>query len=99
MNDAVIAIYEKGVLRPLAPLALPEQTRVRVLVQPIAPADAAMHRHQVRETLVAAGLSLLTPDMPLPAEPLSTERREELARRFSGGRPLAELIIEEREGR
>ena len=33
----VEAIYEHGVLRPLEPLALPEQTRVRVSIEPDAP--------------------------------------------------------------
>jgi hypothetical protein len=46
---------------------------------------------------VQAGLSLPTADTePLPA-PLTEERREELERLFSAGRPLSELIVEERE--
>ncbi|HEY4690128.1 MAG TPA: antitoxin family protein [Anaerolineae bacterium] len=96
----VTAIYENGVLRPLTPLALPEHTRVQIQVQPVpAPSDAAVYRRRVREALVAAGLSVPDPQ-PLPATPsLSPERRAELARRFSTGRPLSEWIIAEREGR
>lgn len=30
--DTIIAVYEKGVLRPTTPLALPEHTRVRVQI-------------------------------------------------------------------
>jgi predicted DNA-binding antitoxin AbrB/MazE fold protein len=99
MNHQVMAIYENGVLRPLVPLRLPEHTRVQVYVQP-APAspNVNVHRQRVHEALVAAGLSLSLPDLPA-ASLLSAERREELARLFSAGRPLSELIIEEREGR
>ena len=96
MNSTVIAVYEKGVLRPLSPLALPEQARVQIHIQRIASAEAAAHRRQVRETLVAAGLSLPTLEIPPPSGLLSAERRDELARLFSAGRPLSELIIEER---
>jgi len=99
MNSTVIAVYEKGVLRPLAPLALPEQARVQIHIQPIVSAEAAAHRRQVRETLVVAGLSLPAPDTPPPSGLLSAERRDELAHLFSAGRPLSELIIEEREER
>jgi hypothetical protein len=54
---------------------------------------------QAREALIRAGLSSPTPE-PMPiAEPISEERREELARLFSRGKPLSEIIIEERDGR
>jgi predicted DNA-binding antitoxin AbrB/MazE fold protein len=95
-----MAIYENGILRPLTPLALPEHARVEVYVQQVlAPIDAAEHRRQVREALVAAGLSLPGPLSPPASSPISAERREELAHLFAGERPLSELIIEEREGR
>lgn len=61
--------------------------------------DSVKHRHQVREVLVAAGLSLPTPPVPPATSPISAERREELAHLFAAGRPLSEIIIEEREGR
>lgn len=100
MNSTVIAIYENGVLRPLTPLALPEHARVQVHVeQVLASTDVAENRRRVREALVAAGLSLLTPDSPPVSSSLSAERREELARLFAAGGPLSELIIEEREDR
>jgi predicted DNA-binding antitoxin AbrB/MazE fold protein len=96
----VMAIYENGVLRPLTPLALPEHTRVQIHVWQVpVPTDAAGHHRQVREALVAAGLSLPSSPLPPASSPISAERREELARLFAAGRPLSELIIEEREGR
>jgi len=96
----VTAIYENGVLRPLTPLALPEHARVQIHVwQVVAPTNADEHRRQVREALVSAGLSLPSPPPPPVSSSISAERREELARLFAVGRPLSELIIEEREGR
>ena len=92
-----MAIYEDGVLRPSAPLALAEHTRVHVSVQVPTPEDAE-HSRLVDEALMRAGL-LNQPGAdaePLPA-PLAQERREELERLFSVGRPLSELIVEERE--
>jgi predicted DNA-binding antitoxin AbrB/MazE fold protein len=35
MNNPVTAIYENGVLRPLAPLNLPEHIQVRITIQPL----------------------------------------------------------------
>lgn len=99
MNNPVSAIYEKGVLRLLTPLSLPEQTQVQVYVQPQSTSpEAIAHRRQVQEILLATGLSLpssLPPDSSL----LSAERRAELAELFATGRPLSELILEERTGR
>ncbi|MDM8559872.1 antitoxin family protein [Candidatus Parabeggiatoa sp. HSG14] len=34
MNNPVTAIYENGILRPLAPLNLPEHIQVRITIQP-----------------------------------------------------------------
>ena len=96
MDDTVVAIYEDGVLRLLAPLELPEHTRVWVSVHTHSPAD---HRQQVREVLQRAGLSAPVPGKASGARPLSKEERAKLARRLDGGRPLSEIIIEEREGR
>ena len=61
--------------------------------------DVTTHRGQVRQALIVAGLSLPAPDTLPNTQPISAERREELARLFSRGRPLSELIIEDREGR
>jgi predicted DNA-binding antitoxin AbrB/MazE fold protein len=97
MDSTVIAVYENGILRPLTPLALPEHARVQIRVQEVlAPSDVAEHRRQVHEVLVRAGLSVPVPPSPPTSSPMSSERREELVRLFGAGRPLSELIIEER---
>ncbi len=62
-------------------------------------AATTSHRQQLREALVNAGLSSSSPTVSSTPSLISTERREELAHLFSVGRPLSELIIEEREGR
>jgi predicted DNA-binding antitoxin AbrB/MazE fold protein len=101
MDSPIIAIYESGVLRPLTPLPLPEQAEVQIYLCPVPhlPEAALTHRCRVREALATAGLSLSRPDAPSIRSSLSAERREELAHLFGTGRPLAELIVEERAGR
>jgi len=100
MNNTITAVYEKGVLRPLTPLTWPEYTQVQIHVQRVStPTQVSEHRRRVREALVAAGLSLPTSGASVSPSPISAERREELARLFAAGRPLSELIVEEREGR
>jgi len=100
MDQTIIAIYENGVLRPLTPLALPEHTEVEISLKPLpSTAAAKTHRRRVRQVLSAAGLVLPEPDTPPRIQPLSAAERHELARRIPTGRPLSEIIIEEREGR
>jgi len=99
MDETITAIYENGVLRPLAPLALPEHAAVQISIKPLSPvAGAAARRSPILQALVAAGLAMPAPDAP-PIRPLSEEERHELAYRVPAGRPLSEIIIEEREGR
>ncbi len=52
----------------------------------------------MRKVLIAAGLVLPEPDTPPLVQPLSEAERHELACRIPAGRPLSEIIIEEREG-
>ncbi len=99
MLNPITAIYKNGVLRPLTPLGLPEDTPVQIYVQPVsALSEVLEHRHRVHEALIQAGLSLSLSNPPVISS-ISAERRAELADLFSKGRPLSELIIEEREGR
>jgi predicted DNA-binding antitoxin AbrB/MazE fold protein len=101
MARRVTAIYEGGVLRPLSPLELPEHSQVEIDINQVASAtDRSAHRDPVNQALVKAGLSLPPIDTTPPAATqLSPERREELARLFSVGGPISELISEDREGR
>jgi predicted DNA-binding antitoxin AbrB/MazE fold protein len=100
MNQTIRAIYENGVLRPLTALELPDHTEVRIRVEttPERP-EAEAHRRAVDDALIAAGL--LTPRSADQAasRPLTDGERDALSRRIPGGRPLSEIILEERDGR
>lgn len=98
MSEIITAIYENGVLRPLAPLELPEHTEVRISISVMElPADQA-HRQRVTEALAAAGL-IAGEEGTAHTLPLSDEARQELAQRIVHGRPLSEIISEERDER
>lgn len=99
MATTISAIYENGVLRLLAPLPLPEHTPVEVTVDLPSVAAHADSRERVRTALVAAGLSHPQSDRWVGSQPLSTEERLALARLVPAGKPLSEIIDEEREGR
>ena len=96
MAQRVTAIYEDGVLRPLSPLELPEHGQVEIDIHQVNSAtDRPVHRDQVNQAMVKTGLSLPSIDITAPAAtPLSPKRREELARLFSVGGPISELISE-----
>ncbi len=94
MAEIVTAVYEKGVLRPLHPLNLRERQTVRVQVLPEEPPGKV---EQVIQALVEAGL-LTPPPGHSKVGPISEEERRELAQTLSqaSGKPLSEIIIEER---
>ena len=91
----ITAIYEDGVLRPLEPLDLPEYTEVRLTVTPIV--HTVMTRdEQLDAIFAAAGIHFVK--MPTDGlRMLTDEERDALGRRIGPGRPLSEVIIEERE--
>ncbi|MCI0525326.1 MAG: antitoxin family protein [Acidobacteria bacterium] len=101
MSQTITAIYENGALWPIAPLDLPEQSQVEIEVKQITAPEAEEldERSRIHQALVAAGLALEHPVNPQPASPLSAEERERIGRVFAVGKPLSEIIIEEREGR
>jgi predicted DNA-binding antitoxin AbrB/MazE fold protein len=97
MGQRKTVIYEDGILRPLSPLELPEHSQVEIDIHRVDSATGRpAHRDQVNQALVKAGLSLPCIDTTArAATPLSPERREELARLFSAGGPVSELINED----
>jgi predicted DNA-binding antitoxin AbrB/MazE fold protein len=99
VNQTIKAIYENGVLRPLTPLALPDHTEVQITVEAAsARPDAEAQRRQVDAALLAAGLMLPRPAADPTHRPLTDAERDALARHIPTGRPLSELILEERDG-
>lgn len=102
MNQTITAIYADGVLRPLTPLELEDQTQVELEVRPVKSVESAQsdERRRIIEALAKAGLLANTPALfPYPEEPISEQEQEELAQLFAGEKPLSEIIIEEREER
>lgn len=93
MAEIVTAVYEDGVLRPLQPLNLRERQTVRVQLLPEEPTDV----ERVVQSLVKAGL-ITPPPGRSEVDPVSEEERRELARVLgqAPGKPLSEVIIEER---
>lgn len=95
-TDLIPATYEDGVLKPITPLDLDDKTQVLVQVLP----QSVTERKQIRAAFRAAGLSSppVAPES-VEAKKLSPERRAELARRAAVGRPLSEIVIENRKDR
>jgi predicted DNA-binding antitoxin AbrB/MazE fold protein len=97
MIQTISAVYEKGVLRPLAPLRLVEHQRVQLQIWPENRADAV---DTAIENLIAAGM--LTPPSGQPdTMPPSDEERYEAAAALGMGdaKPASEMIIEDRGAR
>ncbi|PKO24045.1 MAG: hypothetical protein CVU38_00740 [Chloroflexi bacterium HGW-Chloroflexi-1] len=94
MSEVLTAVYERGVLRPLGPVGLCERQTVRLQILPEEPIDEA---EQVIRMLVRT--ELLTPPAGRSAlEPISEAERREAADALGrvAGKPLSEIIIEER---
>ena len=98
MSQTITVIYADGVLRPLTPLDLPEQTEIELEVMRVATPEED-ERSLVLRALADAGVIINKPYEPLPPSPISDEERERLGRVFAVGKPLSEIIVEEREGR
>lgn len=94
-------VYQNGVLRPLEPLELAEHSVVYIQIVRAEGELSAAEMHAIATGLLReAGLIASRVEPPAKQQvPISPERRAELGRLFSVGRPLSELIVEEREGR
>lgn len=103
MTETITAIYENGVLRPTRPLNLRDRQRVRIQIVPDGQpgqndaAESAIELEQIIENLVAAGLVRPRPSI-IPPDPVSEQERRALAETLgrAPGKPLSEIIIEER---
>jgi predicted DNA-binding antitoxin AbrB/MazE fold protein len=54
MSQQIDAIYDHGVLRPLEPLSLPDQTRVKLTVRAEPPPESADRLARQKAALLAA---------------------------------------------
>jgi hypothetical protein len=105
MTTAInVKITRQGLLIPLAAihewleggdLEVIKESQ-RIIIQP-KPAPALTERAQVLQILEKAGLIVPPEHLPPAHKPVSPEEQMELARKFSIGRPLSELILKERQ--
>jgi len=97
VSETITAVYERGILRPLTPLLMPEHTRVQIqIVRQIPPIRE--ERQRVRQALVAAGV--IRPHPPVePVPPVSEAQLAAAAKALATAGPLSELIIAERDDR
>ena len=96
-NKTITAVYEQGVLRPLTPLVLPEQTRVQIQIV-VPPSTAQEERRRARQALLDAGVIRPRP----PAEPVQAVSEAQLietANVLAEAGLLSELVIAERKER
>ena len=89
MAQTTTAIYENGVLRPLVSLDLPEHSEVEITIE-----DSDSIRDRIDKAL---GSLIMKFDSDV--EPISDERRAELAELFSGDPPVSSYIREDRDSR
>jgi predicted DNA-binding antitoxin AbrB/MazE fold protein len=95
VSEIVQAIYERGVLRPLDPLDLSEQQKVRIQVW----SEEEPEEEEVLRVLTQAGLMRPRPGRGSPPPPpLSEDERQALADEVgrAPGKSLSEIIIEDR---
>ncbi|MFQ5343199.1 MAG: antitoxin AF2212-like protein [Anaerolineae bacterium] len=102
MAETVTAVYKNGMLRPLEPINLRENQTVRIQIVPEeteTQAEPADETERLVQRLVAAGLMRPRPKRGTPPpDPVSEEERRRLANLMgrAPGKPLSEIIIEER---
>lgn len=96
MVATATAIYEKGTLRLLTPVSLPERARVRVQIQE----EDRIEDDLQRAVAVLEASGLLKPARQSQSrQTVSPARRAQLAQLYATAGPLSEWIIAERDGR
>lgn len=101
MPEMITAIYENGILRPLHPLYFRERETVHLQILPPKPQNNKSEREEILQLLVTVGLmqaSQLKKSASPPPNPVSKTERQKLADILgqSPGKPLTEIVIEER---
>jgi len=95
VSEVVEAVYERGVLRPLDPLDLSEQQKVRIQIW----SEEESSEEEVVRVLTQAGLTRPRPrPESQPPPPLSEDERQALADEVgrAPGKSLSEIVVEDR---
>lgn len=94
MSALIPAIYENGIIRPLQPLSLPEgQTlQIQIVVD-----ESVIELQQITQFLETTG-RVTSPPCSDSTKPVPANQWQELSERLKNlpGKPISELIIEER---
>ncbi len=97
MIENITAVYERGCLRPLQPLNLHENEIVHLTILPEATAN---ERDEIIRIMLNADLMRpLRFTKKIPPDPVSEQERIRIAEKLgkATGKPLSEIIIEERD--
>ncbi len=94
MQGNIAVVYEKGVLRPLQPLNLPERTQLEIRIVE-ADEETITDTQKAYWVLVQAGL--VRPFAPVGLEPISETERLRAADAYGHAGPLSDWIITERD--
>jgi predicted DNA-binding antitoxin AbrB/MazE fold protein len=94
MPGNIAVVYEKGVLRPLRPLHLPERTQLEIYIVP-PHKTTGTEAEKVYQLLVQAGLT--RPHSPIEVDEVTETERRQAADAYGQAGPLSELIIAERD--
>lgn len=98
MERTIIAIYERGVLRPTRVLDLPERETVHVKIQ--SPRSSNGKRSQgeyARALRVLQANGLIKPKSRTVRRRVSEKRRRALVHALSAGKPLSKIVIDDRD--
>lgn len=97
MGNNIAVVYEKGLLRPLQPLNLPEQTQLEIVIVNDVVSAKPTEMKKAYQLLVQAGLiqPWPSPEEPSPV-PLDETALLQAADTYGQAGSLSELIIAER---
>ena len=94
MPQTIMAVYEHGLLRPLEPLILPENHKVRIQIVPEPVVDKG---DEIIQFLVKMGM-VTQPSNPSKVSSISKTERRNLADALAKNakQTLSEIVIEDR---
>jgi predicted DNA-binding antitoxin AbrB/MazE fold protein len=101
MTETVLVVYEEGMLRPLEPLHLKEQQQVYIQIVQEKSKEPEIQDDPIDrliQRLIREGRMQPRPSGPVPPDPVSEDERLRLAELLgkAPGKPLSEIVIEER---